>query len=77
MIERFGLEGNSKGHLVQPPCSEKDIFHEIIFVRALSSLTLDISRDRISTTNLDKLFQCFSTLMLKNVFLKSSNYSLF
>ena len=50
----------------------KDIFKQIRVLRALSSLTLNVSRDGASTTSLGNLFQGFTTLMVKNFLLISS-----
>ncbi|KAK4831893.1 LOW QUALITY PROTEIN: hypothetical protein QYF61_020040 [Mycteria americana] len=72
IIECFGLEGTFTGHLVQPPCNSRDIFKSIRLLRASSNLTLNVSRDEASTTSLGNLFLCFTTLIVKNFFLKSS-----
>ncbi|KAK4827187.1 hypothetical protein QYF61_015149, partial [Mycteria americana] len=45
---------------------------ETFKVRAPSNLTLNVSRDGASTTSLGNLFQCLTTLTVKNFFLKSS-----
>ncbi|KAK4814468.1 hypothetical protein QYF61_018986 [Mycteria americana] len=73
IIECCELEGTFTGHLVQLPCkSREDIFNKIRLLRAPSNLTLNVSRDGASTTSLGNLFQCLTTLMVKNFFLKSS-----
>ncbi|KAK4808555.1 hypothetical protein QYF61_009858 [Mycteria americana] len=59
IIECFGLEGTFTGHLIR-------------LLRALSNLTWNVSRDGASTTSLGNLFQCLTTLIVKNFFLKSS-----
>ncbi|KAK4819472.1 LOW QUALITY PROTEIN: hypothetical protein QYF61_004698 [Mycteria americana] len=43
-----------------------------LLLRAPSNLTLNVSRDGASTTSLGNLFQCFTTLIVKNFFLQSS-----
>jgi len=50
----------------------RDIFHWIRLLWAPSSLTLNVSRDGVSTTSLCNLFQCLITFTVKNVFLISS-----
>jgi len=70
--EWFGLEGTFKGHLVQPSAISRDIFNWIRLLRALSSLTLNVSRDGASTTSLGNLGQCLTTLSVKNFSLLSS-----
>jgi len=50
----------------------RDIFNQTRLLRALSNLTLNVSRDGALTTSLSNLFQCFTTFMVKNVFLVSS-----
>jgi len=68
-----GLEGTFKGHLVQPPASmSRDIFNQTRLLRALSNLTLNVSRDGESTTSLGNLCQCFIALSVKNFFLVSN-----
>ncbi|KAK4828550.1 hypothetical protein QYF61_027519 [Mycteria americana] len=54
------------------PAMSKDIFNSIRLLRAPSNLTLNVSRDGASTTSLGNMFQCFTTLILKNVVLISS-----
>jgi len=70
IIECFGLEGTFRGHLAQTPCSEQG--HLTRLLRVPSILTLNVSRDGASTTFLGNLFQCFTVLMVKNLFLISS-----
>ena len=72
IIERFGLEGNSKGHLVQPPAMSRYIFSQTRLLRAPANLTLNVSRDGASPTSLGNLFQGFTTLIINNLFLMSS-----
>ena len=71
-IEKFGLEGTFKGHLVQPPAMSRDIFTQTRLLRAPSNLTFNVSRDGASTTFLGNLFQYFTTLQQKIFFLISS-----
>ena len=47
--ESFELEGTTKGHLVQHPCCEQGHLQLDLVLRALSSLTLSVSRDGAST----------------------------
>jgi len=63
------LDGNRKGHLKQLPCNEQGHLQQIRMLRALSSLTLNVSRDRASTTSLGHLCQCLTTLTVKNFLL--------
>ncbi|KAK4807110.1 hypothetical protein QYF61_018451 [Mycteria americana] len=71
-ICEFGLEGNFKGHLVQPPCNEQGHLQLDQVAQSPDKLTLTVSRDGASTTSLGNLFQCFTTLIVKNFFLISS-----
>jgi len=50
----------------------RDIFNYIKLLRAPSKLTLNVSRVGASTTSLGKVFQCFTTLIVKYIFLISS-----
>jgi len=72
IIERSGLEGTFQGHPVQPSCTEQGIFNQIRLLRALSNLTLNVSRDGASTASLGNLCQGFTTLSIKKVFFISS-----
>jgi len=67
-IESFELEGTFKGHLVQLPCNEQGHLQLDQVLRALSSLTLNVSRNGASPTSLGNLFQCFTTLLIKKTF---------
>ena len=71
-MEWFGLEGTFKGHLVQPPAASRAVFGLMRLLRAPSNRTVNVCRDGGSTTSLGNLCQCFTTLMVKNVFLLSS-----
>ena len=42
----------------------RDTYSYIRLLRALSSLTLSVSRDGASTTSLGNLFQCFTTFFI-------------
>lgn len=57
------LEGNFKGQLVQPPCSET--FKQSRLFRNPSMLTQNVGRDGASNTFLGTLGQCFTTLHVK------------
>jgi len=72
IIAYFGLEGTFRGHLVQLPAVSRDIFNYTRLLRAPSNLALNVSRDGDSTTSLGNIFQCFTTLIVKNFFLISS-----
>ena len=63
----FELEGTLKGHVVQVPCNEQGHpqLHQVL--RAPSSLTLGICRDRESTTSLGNLCQYLTTLTVNNL----------
>ena len=52
----------------------RDIFHQTRLLRAPSNLALNTSREGASTVSLGNLFQCFTTLMVKNFFLISNLY---
>ena len=75
VIELFELEGTHKGHLVQFLWNEQGHpqLHQVL--RALSNLTLGVSRDRTSTTSLGNLCQCLTILMVK-IFSLMSNLNL-
>jgi len=49
-----------------------DIFNKIRLLKALSSFTLNVSRDGASTTSPGNLSQCFTILIVKNFFIISS-----
>ena len=68
------MEGTFKGHLVQHPCSKQSHLQLDQTARSpvTSNLTLNVSRDGVSTTSLGNLFQCFATLIVKNFFLRAS-----
>ncbi|KAK4830254.1 hypothetical protein QYF61_009321 [Mycteria americana] len=50
----------------------KDIFNYIRLLRAPSNLTFNVYRDVAPTKSLDKLFQCFTTVIIKKLFLTST-----
>ena len=50
----------------------RNFFNWVSLLRAPSNLTLNVSRDGASTTSLGNLFQCFTTLIVKNFFFISS-----
>jgi len=58
-----------------PPAMCRVANHQTRLPRATSSLALNASRDGASTTSLGNLFQCFTTLWVKN-FLLISNLNL-
>ena len=49
----------------------RDTYSYISLLSALSSLTLNVSTDRASTTYLGNLCQCLTTLSIKNILLIS------
>jgi len=54
-----------KDHLVPtPPAMSRDIFHQTRLLR--SNLALNTAREGAATASLGNLFQCFTTLMVKN-----------
>ena len=70
------VEKDHNGHLVSTPllmCRVAN--HQIRLPRATSSLALNASRDGAFTTSLGNLFQCVTTLWVKN-FLLISNLTL-
>ena len=72
ITECFGLEGTFRGHLAQPPCSEQGHLPLDQVALSPSYLALNVSGDVASTTSLGSLFQCFTTLIVKEFFLISS-----
>ena len=58
--------------LFQPPAIGRDSSHQIRLLTVLSSLVLNASREKASATSLGNLFQCLTTLIIKNCFLISS-----
>jgi len=61
-MERFELDGTRKGHLVQPPCSKQEHPQLRQVFRALSSLTLGVSKDGAPTASLCNLCQCLTRM---------------
>ena len=59
----------------QPPTMGRNTNHQTRLPRATSSLALNASRDGASTASLGNLFQCVTTLCVKN-FLLISNLNL-
>jgi len=60
-------------HLVPtPPAMSRDVFDQTRLLRAPSNLGLNTARERAATASLGNLFQCFTTLMVKNFFLISN-----
>lgn len=70
MMEWFGLDGTFRGHLVQPPCCEQG--HLELNQVVQSPFQPDHSREGASTTSLGNVFQCFITLIVSSISLKSS-----
>ena len=69
LTELFQLKGTFKGHLLQPLAMNRDTYISVRLLKALSSLILNVSKDRASTTSLGNLFQCLTTLIVKNFFI--------
>lgn len=67
--ELFELEGNFKDHLFQLPFTQQGHPQLDRLLRVLSSLALDVSRDRASIVSLGNLFQWLTTLTVKDFFL--------
>jgi len=72
IIESFELERTLKKSSGPTACNEQGHIQLHHMLRALSSLTLNVPRGRVSTTSLGNLCQCFTTLVVKNFFLISS-----
>ena len=72
IIEAFDLEGPLKGYLFQFPCNEQEHPQLHQMLRALTSPTLNVSRDGASTTSLGNLCQCLTTLTVKTFFFLSN-----
>jgi len=69
IINSFKLEGTIKGHLVQLLSVNKDIYSWITLLKAQIRLTLNVSKDGVSTTSISNLLQCLTNLIIKNIFL--------
>ena len=67
-------KGPSK--VIQLPCSKQGHLQLHQVLRALSSLTLNVSRDRASTTSLGNLCHCLTTLIVKKNYFLISNLNL-
>jgi len=50
----------------------RDLFNQVRLLRAPSNLTLNVSMDGASATSLGSLFQCFTTLIVKDFFVVSN-----
>ena len=71
IIESYNLlswKGPLKSIQSNFPAINRNTCSQIRLLRALFRLTLNISRDGTSTTSLDNLFQCLTTLLVKNFF---------
>jgi len=71
-IKWFGLEGTLKITWFQPPAMGRDTFHQTRLLRAPSNPALNTAREGAATASVGNLFQCFTTLMVKNFFLISN-----
>jgi len=71
-MESLELEGTFRSHLDQYACTEQGHLQLDQGLRACTSQVLKVSRDGASTTSLGNLFQCLTTLTVKNFFLTSS-----
>lgn len=65
IVDHLELEGSFKAHLVEPPCNEQGHHRGQVLQRPLN-LPLNVSRDGTSAISLDSLFQCITTLIVKN-----------
>lgn len=68
-VEWFGLGGTFKGHLVQPPGNEEG---RLQLDPVAQSPVQAEPWDEACPASLGNGFQCFATLMVKDVFLVSS-----
>lgn len=68
-MQWFGLEVTLRIIRFQPPAVGREIFHLTGLLRASSNLTLSTPMYWASTTSLSNVFNCLSTLMVKNFFL--------
>ena len=75
IIGWLGLKRTTMTIEFQPPAMCRVTNHQTRLPRATSSLALNASRDGASTTSLGNLFQCVTTLFVKN-FLLISNLNL-
>jgi len=66
------LERTFKGHLVQSPAISRAIFNCSGLLKPPPNLTLNVSRGGAPTTSLGNLFQCSTTLAVKDLFLITS-----
>jgi len=72
IIEWPGLKRTTMIIEFEPPAMCRVANHQTRLPRATSSLALNASRDGASTTSLGNLFQCITTLCVKNLFLTSN-----
>jgi len=71
MQHALGWKGPLKAIQSNPPAMSRDIFNSIRLLGGPFHLTLNVSRDGASTASLGNPFQCFTTVIVKNVFLLS------
>ncbi|KFU85683.1 Zinc finger CCCH domain-containing protein 11A [Chaetura pelagica] len=67
----FGLEGTLKIIQSQPLCMGRDTSHQTRLLQAPSNLPFNTARDGAATASLGNLFQCVTTLTVKNFLLMS------
>ena len=72
VIEWLEMEGTLKIIPFQPPAIGRDTSLQTMLLTAPSSLALSVSREGASTASLGNLFQCLTTLRVKDFFLISS-----
>jgi len=72
ITEGFGWKGPQRSSSPNPPAMGRDTFHWTRFLKALSNLALNTSRDGASTASLGSLFQHVTTLTGKNFFPRSN-----
>lgn len=70
-IEWFEMERTLRGHLAQLPYSEQGAPLAPSGAQSPYSLGLSVSSDGAGTTSLCSVFQCLTSLILKNLFLIS------
>ena len=66
------VEEDHNAHPVPTPCCVRVANQQTRLPRATSSLALDACRDGASTASLGNLFQCLTTLCVKNLLLISN-----
>jgi len=69
-MEQFRLKGTLQIiSQFQPPAMGRDTFHQTRLLKAPCNLASNTSREGAATASLGNLFQCLTTLPVKNFFL--------